>query len=144
MKNYLILTAIFACCVFVACSSKTGVPVEFSKACSPDNQKKYVEVAGYLDDDGSLYCSNVGGRMNCGFTFKEKPTDAKGFGADIEQGSSANEVEKLSSGYKREDIKIHASDGSIINLADRVKLTGEMNLAPDGSVCFMEVTKIEK
>ncbi len=145
MKSYFIATALFACYVFAfACGNKTGVPVEFSKACSPENEKKYVEVGGFFDDKGGVFCSNIGGRMECGFTLKEKPTDEKGFTAYIEQGDWANTVEKLQSGYKHEDIKIRASDGNPINLADRVKLTGEMNVAPGGSVCFIKVTKIEK
>jgi hypothetical protein len=50
----------------------------------------------------------------------------------------------LKSGYKKEDIKIRDNAGNVINLSDKVKLTGEMNVTPDQKVCFLNVTKIEK
>jgi hypothetical protein len=124
--------------------SKTATPIEFSKACAQENEKKYLEISGYLDDKGGVFCSNIGGRMDCGFTFLEKPGDAKGIKADIEQGSGANTVDKLERGYKKEDIKIRDNAGNVINMADKVKIMGEMNVTPDGSLCFVEVDKITK
>jgi hypothetical protein len=82
--------------------------------------------------------------MDCGLDVIANPGGNRVFGADIEQGSSANEIEKLPSGYKKEDVKIHDNQGNVIKLSDKVNLTGQMSIAPDGSVCFMEVDKIEK
>lgn len=131
--------------LFTACT-KEAVPVELSTICSPDNEKKYVVTSGFLDDGGSTFCSNIGGgRLDCSLDVTAAGGDKKRvFGAEIEQGSGANQIEKLPSGYKREDIKIHDNSGALINLSDKVKLTGQMSIAPDGSVCFMEVDKIEK
>ena len=127
-----------------ACT-KDAVPMDISSICSADNEKKYVSTSGYLDDRGSIFCSNIGsGRMNCGMDVVADPGGKKVFSADIEQGSSADEIEKLESGYKKEDIKIHDDKGAVISLSDRVKLTGQMSITPDGSVCFMTVDKIEK
>jgi hypothetical protein len=64
--------------------------------------------------------------------------------ADIEQGSGANTVEKLEGSYKKEDLKIHDNLGGAVKIGDKVKLSGEMNVMPDGSFCFLKVTKIEK
>ena len=144
MKNYLILTVIVVCWVAPACSNKTGVPVELSKACALENDKKYVEVNGFLDDKGGVFCSNIGGRMECRFTLKENPQDNDGINVYIEQGTWANNVEKLEKSYKREDIKIHVDDGNLINLSEKVKLTGEIGMMPDGRGCSLKVTKIEK
>ncbi len=146
MKNHLILAIIVVCCAAAtACSNKTGVPIEFSKACSLENEKKYVEISGVLAAKGGVFCSNIGGgRMECGFTLKEKPSDADGVRVNIEQGGSSNSVEKLESGYKPEDIKIRDNSGNLVNLTDKLKLTGEMNIMPDGKFCFLKVTKIEK
>jgi hypothetical protein len=131
--------------LFLAGCKKEAIPVEASKICSPDNEKKYVVTSGYLDDRGSIFCSNIGGgRMDCGLDVIGAPGGAKIFGADIEEDSGANKIEKLPSGYKREDIKIHDNGGNVIKLSDKVTLTGQMSIAPDGSVCFMEVDKIEK
>ena len=128
-----------------ACSQpEPGTPVEFSKACALENEKKIIAVSGFLRPAVSVFCSNHGGRMECGFTFAETADAKKGFSADIEQGSGANTVDKLKSGYRREDVKIRDSAGNVINLAEKVKLTGKMNVTPDLSVCFLQVTKIER
>src|SRR6185436_9151030 len=120
-----------------ACSQpEPGMPVEFSKACVPEKEKKIIAVSGYLRPGASVFCSKHGGRMECGFTFAET--------ADVKQGSGANTVDKLKSGYRREEIKIRDSAGSVINLAEKVRLTGKMNVTPDRSVCFLQVTRIDR
>ena len=145
MKLYFFLVLAMVVLAVSGCSSPTGTPVEFANACSIENEKKYIEVGGFLDARGSVFCSNIGGgRMECGLDLKEAPAGDKKLRVEIEQGSSANSIEELPRGYKTEDIKIRDNGGNIINLADKVRLTGEMSIAPDGSVCFMKVTKIER
>lgn len=135
----------FAPVILLGGCRKDAVPVEISNICAADNEKKYVVTSGYLDDRGSIFCSNIGGgRLDCGLDVVASPGGAKVFGADIEQGSGADHIEKLPSGYKREDIKVHDNGGNVISLSDKLTLTGRMSIAPDGSVCFMEVDKIEK
>jgi hypothetical protein len=142
MKSVVLL--LIALALSSACT-KEAVPVDINNICVADNEKKYVSTSGYLDDRGSIFCSNIGGgRMNCGLDVVASPGGKRVLGADIEEGSGADEIEKLPSGYKREDIKIHDNKGAVISLADKVKLTGEMSIAPDGSVCFMKVDKIER
>ena len=137
----ILITAFF----LVGCAAKEATPVDISKICAADNEKKYVVTSGFLDDKGSIFCSNIGGgRLDCKLDVTAAPGAAKAFGADVEQGNGSNQIEKLPGGYKREDIKIHDNAGNIINLSDKVKLTGQMSILPDGSVCFMEVDKIEK
>ena len=131
--------------LLAACSEpEPGTPVEFSKACVPENEKKIIAVSGFLGPGASVFCSKHGGRMECGFTFAQTADAKKGFGAHVEQGSGANTVDKLKSGYRREDVKIRDSAGNVINLAEKVKLTGKMNVTPDLKVCFQQVTKIER
>jgi hypothetical protein len=148
MKMFLVL-AVLVCFLFTACN-KPGVPTEYGKVCDAANEKKYLEVSGFLSDGGSLFCSNTGGTsMRCGFKLLQNAGDTKGFTADVEQGTGANNVEKISGSYKREDIKIHDNSGNLINLADQVKITGQMSIQKDpansgNDVCFMTVTKIEK
>jgi len=140
-KRFLLFIAMI---LSLACT-KEAVPVDIANICAADNEKKYVSTSGYLDDRGSIFCSNIGGgRLNCGMDVVAGPTGKKVFGADIEQGSGADEIEKLASGYKKEDIKVHDDKGAVIGLSDKVKLTGQMSIAPDGSVCFMTVDKIER
>lgn len=144
MRQIFILPTIFVCSILAGCSSKTAVPVDFSNACKIENEKKYVQISGYLDDKGGVFCSNTGGRMDCGFTLTEKPKDEKGIRVEIEQGNGANEIGKLERGYKLEDIKIFDNSGSAIKLSDKVKIAGEMNVMPDGSFCFIEADRIER
>lgn len=130
---------------FSSACTKNAVPVDIANVCAADNEKKYVSTSGYLDDRGSIFCSNIGGgRMNCGIDVVANPGGTKVFGADIEEGNGADEIEKLASGYKREDIKIHDDKGALVGFSDKVKLTGQMSIVPDGSVCFMTVDKIER
>jgi hypothetical protein len=148
MKRLIFL--IFIACAAAGCATKTGVPTEFSKACDVENEKKYIEVTGYLIDKGGVFCSNTGGGpVRCGFKLVENPTSESGFSADIEQGTGANGVEKLPSGYKKEDIKIRDDGGNIIAPGQKVKLVGLMNVAkntsnPEYDVCYLTVSKIEK
>ena len=118
--------------------------MEFSRACTLENEKKLVAMSGFLAPGRTVYCSNRGGRMECGYRFTETPGVEKGITAYIEQGTGANTVEKLKSSYKREDIKIRDHGGNLINLADQVKLTGKLNVTPDLSVCFLDVTRIDR
>ncbi|HTK37972.1 MAG TPA: hypothetical protein VL325_05725 [Pyrinomonadaceae bacterium] len=144
MKHVFILAVIFVCSSFAGCS-KTAVPVDISKACAVENDGKYFVTSGFLDDKGSIFCSNIGGgRLDCSLDVIASPGGTRVFGAEIEQGSGASEIEELPSGYKKEDIKIHDNSGNVIKLSDKVNLTGKLSVAPDGSVCFMEVDKIEK
>lgn len=143
MRTISLVIVLISMSFLVGCS-KDATPVELSKVCAADNEKKYISTSGFLDDKGGVFCSSIGGRMDCGFAVLPAPGGDKVFSADIEQGSGASEVEKLDRGYKKEDIKIHDNTGAILKPSDKVALTGQMSITPDGSVCFMKVDKIEK
>jgi hypothetical protein len=138
------LLILFVICLMAGCNTK-GEPVEFARVCDEANEKKVVEVSGFLVEKGGVFCSNIGGgRLECGFTLTEKLGDEKGLKAEIAQGTSANSVEQLPKGYKKEDIKIRDNGGSIIAPSDKVKITGKMSIGPAGVPCFMQVDKIER
>ena len=148
MKNYLILAVIFLSLAAAGCST-TGTPVEHAKACDPENDGKTLEVAGFLNDKGGLYCSNTGGGpVRCGFKLLANSGDDKGISADVETGTGANTVEKPASGYKKEDLKLRDNSGNLITYADKVKVTGKIRSSKDpvsnATVCYMTVAKIEK
>jgi hypothetical protein len=145
MKSRLILMMIFVCCAVISGCNKTGTPVEYSKACSSENDNKYIEVSGFLNARSGTFCSNIGGgSVKCGFDFLEKPGDTKTMGADITMGTGANNVEELPKSYKREDIKIHDNNGNVIDFNDKVKLTGKIMVIPGADRCLITVAKIEK
>jgi len=145
MKKWAITLSFFSALTITACTAKQGEPVDFANACKPESDKKYYEIAGYLSPRGSVFCSNIGSsRVECGLDFLETPGGEKKFGAEIQEGSGANAIEKLESEYKDSDVKIHDNNGQLINLSEKVKITGKMSTTPDGSVCFMQVDKIER
>ena len=145
MKNYFILAVIFVCGLAIACN-QTGTPVEYSKACVAENDKKYIEVNGFLNPRTSVYCSNTGGGpVRCGVDLLENPNSQNApLSADIELGKTANNIEEIKSSYKKEDVKIHDNNGNLINLAEKVKITGKLNVVPGTDRCFITVSKIEK
>ena len=144
MKAIYLMVFLVAAFVLSSCT-KEAVPTDISKICAADNEKKYVITSGYLDDRGSIFCSNIGGgSVRCGLDVIASPGEKKAFGADIVEGSGVSEIEKLPSGYKASDIKVHDNSGTVIQMSDKVKLTGQMSRVPDGSVCIMTVDNIEK
>ncbi len=138
---------VFILCLLAAFGSacnKEGIPVDIGSACAEGNDQKYLATTGVLDDRGSIFCSNIGGGpVRCMLDVGAEKGGTKVFGADIEQGSSSSEIEKLESGYKKSDIKIRDNSGTVINLGDKLRFTGKMSVVP-GSTCFMTVDKIEK
>jgi hypothetical protein len=145
-KVGLMIVVVFA----AACSAKVGDPVSFASACDPANDGKYLQIPGYIADDGSVFCSNIGtGRSQCGFVLLDAPDSKNKIKVDIDEGSGANSVTKLESGYKKSDIKIRDNSGNEITLnKDQVKTSGKLSIAPtgDGSpgVCFMQVDRIDR
>lgn len=130
---------------FFACNEqKSGEPAEFSKACDAMNNGKLIQVPGYLSEKGGMWCRNFSGTTKCGLKLLENPGSEASISIDVAQGSSANSIEKLERSYNPEDVKIHANDGSVINLNDKVKVSGEMLISPENKVCIMDVSKIEK
>ncbi|MDH3492620.1 MAG: hypothetical protein OEM82_03655 [Acidobacteriota bacterium] len=62
------------------CAPVKGEPVDYARACDRGNDKKTIEVKGFLDDAGGLFCSDTSGRMECGFKLKD----------DLEASSAAS------------------------------------------------------
>ena len=145
MKKVIAIVALASTALLAACDT-VGVPTEFSNACGVDNEKKIIEVNGVLAERGkSVFCSDTGGRLECGFELLESAGSDKKINVDIEQGSGANTVDKLEKGYKKEDVKIRDNAGNQLELGkDKVKVTGKMSVEPKMNVCFMQVYKIER
>ena len=67
----------------------------FPTTCNDADDGKYVAITGYLTDDGSVYCSDTGGRMDCNLTLTEKPDG----GAKILASVAAGNGEKQHRGF---------------------------------------------
>ena len=146
MKNFFVTAAAFLCLAAMGCGSSPGTQVEYAKACSAENDKKNIEVSGFLSPRRSVFCSNTGGGpVKCGVNLLETADSAKdNLSADIVQGTGANNIEEVKGSFKKEDIKIHDDSGNLVNLADKVRVTGVLNKIPNADQCYMTVSKIEK
>ena len=149
IKVYLTALSLFGLMLIASsCTETKGTPVDFGSACVAENDGKVLEISGYLIPRKFMYCSNRGGRMECGFDLKESPESDKVFRVDLEQGTGANTVNELASGFKPEDVKIRDKNGDEIKLSERVRLTGKTSIVPPAGnsegVCFMQVEKIER
>ena len=146
-RPQILLIAVLA---VAGCSAKVGEPISFASACDSANDGKYLQITGYIADDGSVFCSNIGSsKVQCGFKLADAPNSKTQIKVDIDEGGGANSVTKLESGYSKADIKIRDNDGKEIALnKDQVKTSGKLSIAPtgDGSpgVCFMQVDRIDR
>lgn len=148
MKSYFALGLIAVSCMISGCNT-SGTPVEFANACDIANDKKTLEVAGFVQPRSTILCSSHGGRMECPFEFLDTVGGDKKMTADIEQGTGANTVSEIPKGFKKEDLKVRDNASSPIAFGtDRLRLTGKMMIAPAApggqGVCVMQVYKIEK
>lgn len=138
----------FGSILLAACVTPQGKPTDLANVCVPENDHQYLEVGGYIVPGSSVFCSNIGGGpVACRLDFSDSANGARKMGVDIPEGSGANSIEKLPSGYKKEDIKIRDNSGNVIALGDKVRVTGKASIAPGAGntpgVCFMQVEKIE-
>jgi hypothetical protein len=142
LSSLVLVIVLMSAVLFTSCK-KDATPVDLSNACAADNEKKYLSTVGYLNDGGSIYCSNTGGRMDCSLDLVASPGGPRVLGAEIEEGNGSSEIEKFEGSYKKDDLKIHDANGGFVKIGDKVRITGEMSVVP-GSTCFMEIDKIEK
>lgn len=87
----------------VASSCDTvGEPVEFSKACCPQYEKETVEMSGFRSDKGGVFFLNIGGGpVKCGLKLTRSVSGEKSMFADIVQGTSVHNFEKIEPGFKK-------------------------------------------
>lgn len=147
MRNYFAVILILgSAIVFAGCAAKKGEFIESSKLCDPSNDGKYVETRGVILPPSSVFCSNIGSsRVNCPFDISDKAGGEKLFRVDIGEGTGANTLDKLNSGYKKTDIKIRDNSGAPVALgSDNLQFTGKLSVTPDRAVCFVNVDTIEQ
>jgi hypothetical protein len=108
-----------------ACSKAAptvGEAKDFTAACDKANDGKRIAVAGYLrfpdsfTDDQSVVL-----RLYEADDFGGKP-----IGVDIEFGTQANQVEKVTDQYKDNDLKVHLADGQVAGFGTRVRVSGKV------------------
>jgi hypothetical protein len=166
MKN-LLFVIIIGVIMFISGCNSTPIPVEFSKVCELQNDGKYFEVTGYLDNVGDLNCSGKqGSDMTCSLEFKKDENvvidiekqikydtnKAELFTTYVFLRDSANSLKKKEyAHFKKEDMEFIGNDNSIITIKDKVKITGKARVMSSTNIdkkpyinCSINVDKIEK
>lgn len=146
-SKYLVMSlALFA---LSACEEPT--PVEYTQACTEAYDSKLIQTTGYLSDGGSLFCSNTrqSSTLECGFQLLAKAGDKKSLKVDIAVGNGSNQVEKIQSGYKAEDLKVHHAEGGLVDFKKPVTVTAKARVWKDptskeSTSCYFTVRKIEQ
>lgn len=145
MKNFAVFLLAVGCFFAAGCAVE-GEPVAYAKMCDAENDGKRIETSGFLDDAGSLFCSNTSGRMECGFKLKNDLKDEEGFSADVAIGTGANSMDEVERGYQKSDLAIRDDAGNKIDLGKKVIVTGDLRSTKDpvsnDVVCYLKVLKI--
>ena len=145
----ILIALVFGVSLFISGCAVNGEPVEFSRACDQAFDGKYLQVTGVLKPSVTVYCSNRGGRMECGLDLFESAGSTNKISADIEVGSGANTMDEVPKSYTKDALNIRDNAGNKLALgSDVAKFTGKMLIAPAApggqGVCLMQVYKIEK
>jgi hypothetical protein len=158
-KNIVAIALMVLCLIISSCSTlPPAVPVEYANVCKKENDKKRVEVAGYLGlGGGDLYCPSEYGVRMCYLSLYEKPdtkpdNEHKGITAKIligSVGSTMNEPRQSVVGISNSDLVIREDNGTNVTTKDKLKLSATVTVTDDifdkgKTVCYLMVDKIEK
>lgn len=108
----------------VGCSHPATTPMTFDTAADAANNGQMVSIEGYarLPVSGIINDTML---IDLHQTADEKSPH---IGIDVPIGSGANHLEEPPKDYKDSDMKLHASDGSLIAPTDKVRVSGELNV----------------
>lgn len=141
--------------LFAGCS-KEAEKVDFNTACGGANESGIVTVEGYVKNDSTTCSPNMAGSRDCSLTLSEDLDENLKVPIffSLAEGAKGNQVEtqgtggtKSSEKFSRENIRIRSDNGSIINIQEKVAVSGDASLLISSSmapVCVMEATKIKQ
>ena len=117
------------CCFLGGCGSSgpptRGNPVTFEAVCDKANDGKRILLEGYLDFPESFKYRGTDDTV----MLRLKPApDSKAavVAASAKIGNGANHVEAPPKSFRREDLKLHTSDGQVAGYGQKVKVSGTM------------------
>ncbi|HLA63210.1 MAG TPA: hypothetical protein VK610_02195 [Rhodothermales bacterium] len=128
-----------------ACEPGPGTPVELGALCRAANDGERVAVEGYIDAGSSIFCSNIGGGpVTCGLDLKEQTGDEPTATVYVPEGGGGGEIESVPDDFTRATLRIHADDGTLVGLNDRVRITGPVSVveSSESPVCFVTAEMI--
>ena len=138
MKNVLY---ILSCCIilsFITSCSSEPLKVNACELCNEKYKKEMVTTEGIVVLPESFY--TTGGSVTL---FLKDNCQVKSPSISIKTfGEKKNSMEKLTSGYTEEDVKIYDNNGTIVKLGDRIRVTGKL-VGASKQWCEINVDKIE-
>jgi hypothetical protein len=139
-------------CALAGCGD--SVPnVAFKDLCKAENDRKLLATEGNLAAPFEGICRIVEkGQMKataCSYDLRELPNSEARISLNIEQGDGPNRVDKTRQAAKQGVAAIADKDGKFLADKARVRVTGTVaavpnSLKPDETICWMDVTKIER
>lgn len=139
IKNFLLIFAVAL--LIVSCSSEP-VFVKAEELCQEQYKKKDVITEGILIAPSSFY--TMGSTVTLMLESSSKTTVPSivflNYNNDHEK---KNMIEPLKDGFSEEDIKIYDNEGNLVNLGEKVRITGELS-GGSKSYCELWVKKLEK
>lgn len=119
-----------------ACGSAEPPPaVSIAEACAPENDGQPATVNGYFQLDFMVFCTD-----SCLLDFAETPDGESPLSPDIQVGNGRNQMRELPDDFQDSDFQLTTQDGATLGLSDQVQLSGEMSIAEN--VCLMYVDRI--
>lgn len=110
--------------VQVGCGKATppATPITYDATNSEANNGKQVSLVGYARLPVMMSVSDTM------LIELHEQADGKGkhVNFDVPIGTGANQLEKPPSRYKKEDLKLHASDGTVVGPDDKIRVSGEL------------------
>jgi len=135
------LTVFIAAILFVSCSSEP-VFVKAEELCNNEYKNKEVITEGVLVVPSSFYTmgSTVTLMLEASNNVKVPSIVFLNYNKKKEK---KNMIDPLTDDFTEEDIKIYDNDGNLVNLGEKVRITGELT-GGSSAYCELWVHKLEK
>ena len=127
--------------------------IAFKDVCKAENDGKLLATEGNLTAPFEGICRVVAkGQAKttiCSYDLRELPNSEARISLNIELGEGANRADKTRQSAKQGVAAIADKDGKFLADKARVRVTGTIaavpnSLKPDETICWIEVTKIER
>jgi hypothetical protein len=109
--------------------------VSIAEACGLEKDGEQASVIGYFQPDFMVFCTE-----SCTLDFAEMPEGESPLSPDVKVGSGRDTMRELPADFEEADFQFTAQDGTVLGLSDQVQLSGEMSVA--SNVCLMYVDQI--
>lgn len=119
------------------CSSPPppATPVTWTDFNVQANHDKQISLEGYVRLPAAALVSDT----MLVELYEHEDGKGKPLSFSVRIGSGANQVEKPPKDYKENDLKLHANDGSLVGLQEKVRVEGKLVFSPSSSILFAPI-----